>query len=180
MQSPQAHLIQIRRILALWPPQAGDSGEELLRSYVLAIEDYPAGDVEAAVDNLIKGVAPGVSPSFRPKPPEVGAECRRVMNLRLDSEQRRFAPRGSLPAPTIERTPESQARVAEMMHKAVAGLASELRTPDAEETRRKRSFQSRVFDRFDPPQTDEEMRQRLGFTVGDPDEERGDMGGKAA
>ena len=122
MQFPEAKLNQVRRILALWPPQAADDGEELLRGYLLAVEDYHADDVHRAVDTLIKGTAPGVNPSFRPKPPEVGAECRRQMNLRLDREHRAQMHRPKLPPPDIERTPESQARVRALVEKTVRGL----------------------------------------------------------
>lgn len=141
-------------------------------AYFDAVLPYEVRDIEVAVTNFLNGAVPGVNPSFAPPAPAVGGEVRRVMNLRLDSEQRRYAPRGSLPPPTIERTPESMARVKVMMDQAVAGLATELRSPDAEAERRKQAFQSRVFDRFDPPQTEEEMRKRLRFTVGDEDGDR--------
>lgn len=160
----------------MWPPQAADDGEGLVRDYILAVEDYPAEDVERAVDMLIKGTAPGVSPSYRPKPPEVGAECRRQMNLRLDSERRRARPR--LHPPLAERTDESRAHVAAMMRQAVADLtvAGE---DDEEATRRRQATQSRIFDRFDPPQSEAEMLSRLRYTTGDSDED-GDWGGREA
>ena len=71
MQSPQAKLKDISRLLASWPSAAGE-GDEQLRSYLLAVDDYPADDVTAAVDALIKGIAPGVNPSFLPPPAVVG------------------------------------------------------------------------------------------------------------
>lgn len=157
MQSPQAKLKQIRRILALWPSQAGDDGEDLLRGYLLAIEDYPADDVERGVDQLVKGTAPGINPSFRPKPSEVGAECRRQMNLRLDSEAREAARRPKLPPPDVERTPESQARVKELVERTVRGL----RTPDSDDPvarhRRQLAKANACFD------------QERGYSVGDPE-----------
>jgi hypothetical protein len=119
-------LAQIRRILALWPPQEADDGEELLRNYLLAVEDYLAVDVELAVTGFIKGIAPGVNPSYRPKPPEVGAECRRQMNLRLDREARERSYRPKLPAPDIVHTPESRARVKAMVERATAQLSGKL------------------------------------------------------
>src|SRR5690348_8447584 len=111
MQQPQAKLKQIQRIFALWPSQAGDDGEELLRGYLLAVDDYPADDVERGVDMLVKGTAPGVSPSYRPKPPEVGAECRCQMMLRLDSEARERAFRPKLPPPDVVKDKASRDRV---------------------------------------------------------------------
>jgi hypothetical protein len=109
----------------LWPSQATDDGDELLRAYLFVADDYPADDVEAAVDLMVKGIAPGINPGFRPKPSEFGAECRRQMNLRLDREARERAFRPKLPPPDVERTPESQARVRAMVEAVVGKLASD-------------------------------------------------------
>jgi len=97
-----------------------------LRGYLLAVDDYPADDVERAIDQLVKGTAPGINPSFRPKPSETGAECRRQMNLRLDRERDR---RPKLAPPDVERSPEAQARVRELVERTVKGL----RTADADD-----------------------------------------------
>lgn len=144
----------------MWPPQAGDDGDELVRGYLLAVEDYPAGDVELAVDTLIKGVAPGINPSFRPKPPEVGSECRRQMNLRLDSEARARAYRPKLPPPDIERTPESQARVKALVEGAVANLTAASLDDPAERHRAAIRRSNAYFD------------AERGFSVGDPEGDR--------
>jgi hypothetical protein len=159
MQSPQAKLTQVRRILALWPPQATDDGAELLRGYLLAVEDYHAFDVERAVDTLIKGTAPGVNPSFRPKPSEVGAECRRQMNLRLDSEYRTKLSQPKLPKPDIERTPESQARVREMMERAIGSLRR--MSEDEDPVERHRAQMRRANEYFDAER---------GYSIGDPED----------
>lgn len=161
----------------MWPSQAQDDGEDLLRAYLLAVEDYAVGDVEAAVDELVKGTAPGVSPSFRPKPSETGAECRRQMNLRLESEAR--ARRPALPPPDVVRSPESRARVAAMAQRAIEDIASTMLTPDAETSRRRQRFNERMQVRFDP-KTEREALARLGYSVGDPDGEDGTMGGEYA
>ncbi len=172
MQSPQAKLKQVRRILALWPSQAADEGEELLRGYLLAVEDYPAQDVERAVDQLIKGTAPGVNPSFRPKPSETGAECRRQMDLRLRAEdlERRYRPQ--LPPPDIERTPESQARVRAMVAELVGRISPDAQPETEAQTADRKKWQDRMDARFAPPQDGASMRQRLGFEVGDFDGDR--------
>jgi hypothetical protein len=159
MQSPQVKPNQVRRILALWPPQATDDGDELVRGYLLAVEDYHADDVWRAVDTLIKGTAPGVNPSFRPKPSEVGAECRRQMNLRLDSEYRTKLSQPKLAPPDIERTPESQARVRELMKQTLLGLK---RVTDDDPIARHRAVLRKANEYFDAER---------GFTVGDDHED---------
>ena len=91
---------------------------------MLSVDDFAPIDVEAAVDTLIKGSAPGVNPNFLPPPATVGAECRRHLNLRLDHDARIRRP--ALPKPDVEHSPESRARVAAM----VAKLANKLATPE--------------------------------------------------
>lgn len=154
------------------------SRAETARVYFEAVGIYETEDIEAAVNNFLNGSAPGHNAAYAPSAPQVAAESRRVMNLRLESLHRAKPP--ALPPPDIKRTPDSMARVAELTKQAVANLTSVMLTEDAETDRRRKAFQSRVFDRFDPPQTEAEMRRRLGFTVGDPDGEAGDMGGQAA
>ena len=157
MQSPQAKLKDIQRILALWPSQAADDGEELLRAYLLAVEDYHADDVTRAVDTMVKGTAPGINPGFRPKPSEVGAECRRQLNLRVDRENldKRLHP--ALPPPDIERSPESRARVAAMVKQVAANLAAPPEEDPKERHRRRIAKTNEVFD------------AERGFSVGDPE-----------
>lgn len=160
---------QVRRILALWPSQAADDGEELLRAYLLAVEDYSADDVERGVDQLVKGTAPGVSPSFRPKPSETGAECRRQMNLRLDRENREKKLRPALPPPDIERTPEQRERARQLVARAVAGLTSKTAAEDAEQARRRQQLWDRTNSTFEPTMADQEIERRLGWRTGDPE-----------
>ena len=159
MQSPQAKLKDIRRILTLWPSQAADEGDDLVRAYLLAVEDYAADDVTRAVDTMVKGTAPGLNPGFRPKPSEVGAECRRQLNLRLDGERRERMFRPALPPPDVERSPESQARVKALIDGAVANLAAKSLDDPVERHRKRIAKTNERFDR-DPY-----------FEVGDPEGE---------
>lgn len=160
----------------MWPSQAGDDGEDLLRGYLLAVEDYPADDVERAVDQLVKGTAPGINPSFRPKPSEVGAECRRQLNLRLDAEARQRLARPKLPKPDYQRSPEEEARVKAGFAALIEDLAVKVRTEDAAATLRNKAVLDKANKRFAPDMTDEAVHQRLGrrlsYSVGDID---GDM-----
>ena len=169
MQSPQAKLKQVRRILALWPSQVADEGEELLRAYLLAVEDYPVEDVERGVDQLVKGTAPGVSPSFRPKPPETGAECRRQMNLRLDRENREKKLRPALPPPSVKRTPEDRAKVKAMVDDLVQRTTAQI---EAQNPKRPGIIQ-RANAAFMPDLSDEATLRRLNLTPyyssGDPE-----------
>jgi hypothetical protein len=152
-------LKDIKRLLGVYPPLNTADAEQAVRNYLLAVDDYTAADVEAAVNTFIKGTAPGVNPSFLPPPPAVGAECRRQMNLRCDREQRERNFRPKLPPPDIERDEASQARVKELMERTARGL----RTPDSDDpvARHKRQL-DKTNARFD---------QERGYSVGDPDAE---------
>lgn len=172
--------VAFEKLFSTYPSvgRSDDPAERLQAAqvYFEAVLAFDVRDIETAVVNFLNGSAPGVNPSFAPPAPAVAAEVRRVMNLRLDSERRRARPQ--LPPPLVERTAESRARVAQMVREAQAALtvAGE---DDEEATRRRQSTQSRVFDRFDPPQDEAEMMSRLGYTTGDSDED-GDWGGRAA
>lgn len=59
-----------------------------MRVYFEAVMPYQTIDIINAVENFLTGSAPGNNPAFAPPAPAIGAECRRVMNLRLESESR--------------------------------------------------------------------------------------------
>ena len=158
----------ITRLLASWPSATGE-GEEQLRSYLLAVEDYPPGDVEAGVNSLIKGNAPAVNPNFLPPPAVVGGECRRMMNLRLESERRDNLRRPRLPAPDVVHSPEDLQRIQDKLEEFLAGAGT---TKEDEATVKRRNEQwSKTNARFMPDMSDEAISARLGrergFEVGD-------------
>lgn len=173
MQSPQAKLKDIKRLLGVYPPLNTADAEQTVRNYLLAVDDYTAADVEAAVNTFIKGSAPGVNPSFLPPPPAVGAECRRQMNLRLDAEARERLARPKLPKPDYQRSPDEEARVKDGFDALIANLSSKVRTEDAEATARNKAVLDRTNQRFAPDMSDEAVHQRLGrrlsYSVGDRD-----------
>ena len=132
---------------------------------MLAVDDYQPGDVEAAVTALIKGNVPGVNPSFLPPPATVGAECRRQLNLRLDSEHRAKLARPALPPPMVEHSPESRAKVAALVEQAVARSAEAMRTEESTKDRTKILRETNA--RFMPDMDDLSVWRRLGYRVGD-------------
>lgn len=142
--------------------------------YFEAVEPYHALDVEVAVRNFLNGSAPGHNPAFAPSAPMVGAECRRVMNLRLDAEaiDRRMRPR--LAPPDVEKTDESRKRVLARTAELVEALAAQKRTEDAQVELERKARQARVNVRFAPDMSREAVAQRLypgssQWEVGDPD-----------
>lgn len=159
MQSPQAKLKDIQRLLGVYPPVNTDDPEQVVRNYLFAVDDYAAQDVTTAVDAFLKGSVPGTNAAFLPNAPVLAAECRRQMNLRLDREYRDNLTRPKLPPPDIERTPESQARVRELMERTARGLKS--MTEDDDPVERHRRQMQRANDYFDAER---------GFSVGDPED----------
>ena len=146
----------------MWPSQAADDGEELVRAYLLAVEDYPADDVTNAVDMMVKGTAPGINPGFRPKPSEVGAECRRQMTLRLEREHREKIARPRLPPPLAPRTAESKAKFKGIVEQIVANLSMVESGPNPSSEAGRRSILERTNKRFDAER----------YEAGDPDGDR--------
>lgn len=120
-----------------------------MRGYLLAAEDYPADDVEAAVDMLVKGTAPGVNPSFRPKPSEFGAECHRQNHLRADKRARdKFL---ALPPPVDRVIPDDEReRVKAGFDKLIEDLSAKIITDDAGDARRRKAIFDKTNARFYP------------------------------
>jgi len=150
--------------------------DDAMRVYFEAVSDYETQDIEAAVGNFLGGTAPGHNPSFAPPAPLVGAETRRVMNLRLDRMNRQKTLRPRLPTTDIQRSPESMARVAALMAQAIEGLAAEKRTEDAAADKRRAELFAKTNARFAPDMSHEAVRARLNpsrpyYAVGNDDGE---------
>lgn len=142
--------------------------------YFEAVASYDAGDVETAVGNFLAGSAPGHNPSFAPPAPLVGAETRRVMNLRLDQANRDRALRPKLPPPPAVKTPESIAKFKAMLAEVDRNLAAMSLTDDAERERTRQDMQRKTDERFAPDMSPEAVRARLNphkpfYSVGDED-----------
>lgn len=146
---------------------------------MLAVEDYPIGDVELAVDTLIKGIAPGVKPNYRPNPAETGSECRRQMGLRLRREELNRPP--ALLPPDVVHTPESRARAMSVFEAWKANQAApEPAIVDAEASKAKAAkHQQWLRDRGElidiegsPYPVSRSLMNTLGYTVGDEDGDR--------
>ena len=60
-----------------------DDAEMVAQVYVLAIQEYPAYAIEAAVMAIIKGKAPNIAPTFVPSTDEFCSEIERQMWLRI-------------------------------------------------------------------------------------------------
>lgn len=149
---------EITRLLASWSSATGE-GDEQLRSYMLAVEDFDEAEVEAGITALIKGISPGVNPNFLPPPAVVGAEVRRQLHLRLRREELDRLSRPALPEPDIQHTAESRAKVRAMVERTVHGLTS-LDGDESEPERRHLERWRKTNAYFDEPQ---------GFEVGDPE-----------
>jgi hypothetical protein len=81
--------------------------------------------------------------------------------LRLDSEYRDKMARPKLAPPDVERTPESQARVRELMNRTVSGLRGMSEAESAEATARRKALWDRTNASFDAER---------GYSIGDPED----------
>lgn len=158
VNDPQKISEALTKLFRTYPAFQTDDPAATMRVYFEAVEPYGVMDIEAAVGAFLRGAAPGHNPAFAPSAPQVGAEVRRMMNVRLDNEARHRKP--ILPAPAIEHSPESQARVRKMAEDLAARLRTDEAVRDAEKWRP-------VHERFDPETRT--ARRDVGFTAGDPD-----------
>ena len=163
-----------QRLFQTYPSfQAGDD-DDAVRVYFEAVADYETQDIEAAVGNFLAGRAPGHNPAFVPPAPLVGAETRRVMNLRLDQANRDRALRPKLPPPPAVKTPESIAKFKAMLAEVDRNLAAMSLTDDAERERTRQDMQRKTDAMFAPDMSPEAVRARLNphkpyYSVGDED-----------
>ncbi|SDG35137.1 hypothetical protein SAMN04487974_102151 [Pelagibacterium luteolum] len=126
------------------------------------------------MNRFLQGRVTGFNSRFAPTAAQLGEVVRKVQFDRLDAERRAKPP--ALPAPDIDKTPESQERVRKLAAEAIERLASTMRTEDATKAKEAKDRQERnqkAMDKRFAPSTDPySMAKRLGFTVGDPENER--------
>lgn len=154
----------LKRLFRTYPGFQTDDLAATMQVYFEAVQPYDTADIETAVSNFLTGAAPGHNPSFAPSAPLLGAETRRVMNIRLESEAlvRRFHPQ--LPPAPIQHTPESRARIAAMTAELLANLS-----PKKMDALSDKEYWAGTHEMFMPDMDEAAMRRRLGYSVGDPD-----------
>lgn len=157
---------------------------EKAKVYFDAVALYPEDDVEAAVDAILSGSAPGVNPNFAPPAPVVASECRRQMNLRLRRMELERFNRPALPPPDkAPATPEQRERAMALVRDFVAKVEANNLTEDAGAARRRAEHWQRTNERFypdmDPEAVAERLLKRPRFESADSDPD-GDWGGQAA
>lgn len=166
MQSPQAFLKLITRLVSAFPPQTSAEPEEILRRYLEATEDCPFGDVETAVDEFIRGVVPGQNTNFAPTPPSLAARARmhteqrnRAYNF-ARSAQKQIEERVKDEEFQSSKDPESMKRVAEL-----AKLQAMKLVPDRKEDPEYRKFMKEQTAKNDALFADNFVEQENGVKV---------------
>ena len=174
----QENLVSL--LLASFPNfQSGDA-DAALAAYSLVIGQADPRDVEPGITMLINGELPGFDGRFAPTSAQLARAIRISLDRRLDRE---IAERRSLPAPPdewVDDAPEVKARNKARLDALAASLAADLRTEEAETDRKRRELGNRTNAVFRPSDDPYAMAKRLGFEVGDPDEDNGDMGTRGA
>jgi hypothetical protein len=120
---------KIKAIGALFIPGAFPRQEQegterqLLQVYLMAVEDIPADFVAMACKRFIQGQVQRHNYTFRPMPPELAIEARRLRDKALDNN-RLASLRLAKPEAheTPDPTPEERQRCAEMWAKAKAEI----------------------------------------------------------
>lgn len=142
---------------------------ERAKVYFEAVSPYELHDIETAIGNFITGSAPGNNAAFVPPAPAVGAECRRVMNLRLDSEYRNRVHVPALSPPDHVVSPEARARAKALVAKAVAKLTGIEEADRSHGREALTDLMHRVDASMGADLSPDAMARRLGYSAGDPD-----------
>lgn len=186
MQDQTAKLKALRKIFGQFPEAGGPANESVearaermaLRAtgFLTALDGFAVDLVEDAVDLVLRGELPGHDGRFAPTPPQLASAARIVRDKRLDSEAltRRYTPR--LPAPDIAKTPEQRARARAKMEEFVRSVGGAEAEQTAESLAASKARWERVNARFDPPQDEASLTERLnlnrdarGFEIGSPE-----------
>jgi hypothetical protein len=167
-----------------YPGFKPDDLQATVRVYLEAVSEYETRDVEQGIHDFITGNVPGHNPSYAPSAPEVGSACRRALIRRLEAE--RLDKLALPPPPDVfeQDPPEVRAKNKARLEALAASLASSMRTDEAEGNRIRQEIGSKTNMRFAPSYDHAAMAKRLGvgtgYSVGDPDEQNGDMGTRGA
>lgn len=114
----------LQALFLAFPAQERDGSErEMAMIYRLAVDGIPAGFVAMACKRFIQGQVIGASVTFRPAPPELASETRRLRDKALDN-QRLSTLRLPKPAEAEvpDPTPEERQRCADLWAKAKAQI----------------------------------------------------------
>lgn len=174
MNDHQAALVSL--LLGSFPNFQSGDGEAALAAYEIVLSAADERDLQPGVMMLINGEVAGHDGRFAPTAPQLAKAIRQAMNRRVDAENAR---RAALPPPEdewVDDSPEVKARNKARLDQLAVDLAATLRTDEAETERRRLETMNRTNARFAPDFSPQAMSQRLGFSVGDPDAETGDMG----
>lgn len=160
----------IQRLLAAFPPISGDAAL-ILHNYLMAVEDYAADDVEAAVTMYIKGTIPGFDGRYVPTAPMLATGCRKVIEERSRKSYYASFNAPRLAPPDIEKTDEQRARARAKMQQAIDNLSSATALDSAEALDASKARWEKVNTRFAPDMSEEAIMERLvrkerGWTTG--------------
>lgn len=183
MNDHQTALVSL--LLGSFPNFQSGDGEAALAAYEIVLSAADERDLQPGVMMLINGEVVGHDGRFAPTAPQLAKAIRQAMNKRVDAENAR---RAALPAPDdewVDDAPEVKARNKARMDQLAADLAAVLRTDEAETERKRQQLHTKTNMRFDPSRDEASLSKRLGiggarFTVGDADEQNGDMGERGA
>jgi len=166
MNQRQTALISL--LLGSFPAfQSGDA-EAAIAAYQYILRDTDERDLEQGVSILINGLYPGHDGRFAPTAPQLATAIRMARDKRLDSDRRTTM---RLPPPPEKIvTEEERARVKARFEALLADVVKQEKIEDEARVQRERERFARVNKRFDPPQDDASIMERLmGYSVGAPE-----------
>lgn len=143
--------------------QTGDA-EAAFAAYQFVLRDIDDRDLEHGVGMIVNGLLPGHDMRFAPTAPQLATAIRINRDKRLDSERRAQL---ALPAPPVQEVSEEErARVKAKFEALLAEVKHQEVLDHEDHVAKQRERFREVNKRFDPPQDDESLTDRLHLKRG--------------
>ncbi|MCP5018384.1 MAG: hypothetical protein GY938_24370 [Ketobacter sp.] len=84
---------------------------DALKSYLSAVAEFSPDVVEMAVSLFLRSLVEGYSPKYKVKPPELAAECRKIISQQQRNEYMASHKASTQAAAKVEISPEEKSRV---------------------------------------------------------------------
>lgn len=119
---PKRLLTALRKVLMPYDHIGSpESAEEMLRLYIEAVDGFDVELIEDAASMFTRGEVPNHDGRYRPSPATMADACRLAAEKRHRQRYLEQLARPRLPAPLVEKTPESRERVKRMAEKFLRG-----------------------------------------------------------
>lgn len=163
-------------LLGSFPTFSSGDGEAALAAYEVVMRAADERDLQPGFMVLLNGEYPGHDGRFAPTAPQLASAIRIARDKRLESERYDKLRHPRLPPPDIEKTPEQMARAKAQLQEFINSVGTAEAEKSVEAIDASKARWERVNTRFNPPQDDASLTDRLnlnrdrqGYDIGSPE-----------